>query len=206
MRKNDSYYFSNFVQCAECSVHAATTLNEALKNFDVDTLSVKMQQLHEIEHAGDGLKHDMMRALVRAFITPIEREDILSLSQNIDDVTDYIEDIIIHIYTNNVTSIREDVSAFCELLIKSCSKMKQLLIDFSQYPKSKNLEELIIEINALEENGDRMYIKAMKQLHTTVDNPLDVIAWREIYSYFERCFDACEHVADVIEGIALKNK
>ncbi|MEG1104811.1 MAG: DUF47 family protein, partial [Oscillospiraceae bacterium] len=66
-------------------------------------------------------------------------------------------------------------------------------------------EELIIEINRLEEVGDAMYIGSMRTLHSGTESALDIIAWREIYTNFEMCCDACEDVADIVENIAIVN-
>ena len=65
--------------------------------------------------------------------------------------------------------------------------------------------ELIIKINDLEEKSDKLFIDSMRSLHTESSDPLHIIAWREIYEYLEKCADACEHVADIIESVVMKN-
>ncbi|MDR1131396.1 MAG: DUF47 family protein [Oscillospiraceae bacterium] len=205
MTKKDSLYFSNFIESAEVSCEAAYALRKILCDFSVDTLPENKALLHEIEHKGDNKRHEMTNVLVRAFITPIEREDMLKLSQYIDDVTDCIEDILIRIYINNVTGIREDSLEFIDIVIKCCEAMKEMLEEFPNFKKSKKLGELIIEINRLEELGDDMYVKCMRTLHTTSTDPLEIIAWREIYEFMERCCDTCENVADIIESIVIGN-
>lgn len=205
MAKKDSFYYQNFVDSAEVSCEAARALKDILRNFRVDTLQQKRAELHEIEHKGDSKRHEMTGVLVRAFITPIEREDILRLSQYIDDVTDCIEDILIHIYINNVQSIRPDSLDFADLLIQITEATKKMLQEFPNFKKPKKLTELIIEINRLEELGDDLYVDCMRRLHTTSYDPLEIIAWREIYEFFEKCCDTCENVADIIESIAIGN-
>ena len=79
------------------------------------------------------------------------------------------------------------------------------MTDFVDFKKSKELHRLIIEINALEEEGDKLFIDSMRRLHIEVKDPLEVIAWREIYIYLEKCCDACEHVADAVESVIMKN-
>ncbi|MEG1686260.1 MAG: DUF47 family protein [Angelakisella sp.] len=204
-KKSELFYFNKFIESAEVSCEAARMLQEVLEHFDATALPDTMKKMHEIEHKGDDQKHEMMSELVRAFITPLERGDIISLSQNIDDVTDSIEDILIHIYITNVTVIHPECIAFAALLIRCCAAMKNLLNDFSNFRKSKQLSTLIIEINRIEEEGDKLYFDAMRKLHTTETNPLMVIAWREIYGFFEKCCDACEDVADIVEGIVIGN-
>ena len=204
-KKMDRFYFDNFVESAHVSCEASKMLKNVLSNFDVATLAESRVALHEIEHKGDSKRHEMTAVIVRAFITPIEREDILKLSQYIDDVTDSIEDILIRIYINNVTQIRPDSLEFMDIVIKCCEAMEEMLKEFHNFKKSKKLNELIIEINRLEEVGDDLYVACMRNLHTTSTDPLEIIPWREIYEFFEKCCDTCENVADIIESIVIAN-
>ena len=204
-KKSDNYYFENFIQCVECGCQAAMMLEENLANFDVNRLSENLDELHKIEHDADKKKHEMMAVLVKAFITPIEREDIILLSQSIDEVTDKIEDVLIRIYINNVQQIRPEALAFIKVIIRCCEALKEVMEEFADFRKSKTLHGLIIEINALEEEGDRLFIESMRKLHAEVTDPIEIIAWREIYVYLEKCCDACEHVADVVESVIMKN-
>ena len=204
-KKSDNYYFENFIQCVECGCQAAKMLEENLANFDVSRLSENLDELHKIEHHADKKKHEMMAVLVKAFITPIEREDIILLSQSIDEVTDQIEDVLIRIYINNVHTIRPEALQFTKVIIRCCKVLKEIMEEFANFKKSKTLHGLIIEINALEEEGDRLFIDSMRRLHTEVTDPLEIIAWREIYNFLEKCCDACEHVADAVESVIMKN-
>jgi uncharacterized protein len=204
-KKAGTFYFNNFVESAAISCEAAEMLKSVLINFDVNKLEAQKVQLHEIEHKGDNTRHELIRKLVSAFITPIERDDLTKLSQNLDDVTDAIEDILIRIYMTNITQIRPDSIDFAELVVHCCNTMKEMLEEFSNFKKSKKLKDLIIELNRLEEVGDDKYVRCMRNLHTTCTDPIEVIAWREIYDIFERCCDTCENVADILESIAIGN-
>ena len=192
-KKSDSYYFQNFIECVECGCQAAKMLEDNLNHFDTGLLQDKLDELHR------------MAVLVKAFITPIEREDIILLSQSIDEVTDKIEDVLIRIYINNVQQIRPEALAFIKVIIRCCEALKEVMEEFADFRKSKTLHGLIIEINALEEEGDRLFIESMRKLHAEVTDPIEIIAWREIYVYLEKCCDACEHVADVVESVIMKN-
>ena len=204
-KKSDSYYFQNFIECVECGCQAAKMLEDNLNHFDTGLLQDKLDELHRIEHDADKKKHEMMAVLVKAFITPNEREDIILLSQSIDEVTDKIEDVLIRIYINNVQQIRPEALAFIKVIIRCCEALKEVMEEFADFRKSKTLHGLIIEINALEEEGDRLFIESMRRLHAEVTDPIEIIAWREIYVYLEKCCDACEHVADVVESVIMKN-
>jgi uncharacterized protein Yka (UPF0111/DUF47 family) len=120
-------------------------------------------------------------------------------------VTDAIEDILIRIYMTNITTIRPDSIDFADLVIHCCCTMKEMLCEFANFKKSKKLKDLIIELNRLEEVGDEKYLNCMRNLHTACNDPIEIIAWREIYDIFERCCDTCENVADIVEGITIGN-
>ncbi len=204
-KKQDSFYFQNFIACAEYSCQAAQLLKDVIENFDVAALPQKLDEIHEVEHAADVKKHELLNTLAKAFITPIEREDIIQVSQNMDDITDKIEDVLIKIYYNRVTTIRDDVPAFLDLLIRCCQEVRQLMEEFADFKRSKQIHPHIVQINTLEEEADKLFIDSMYRLHDACKDPLEVIAWREIYAYLEKCMDTCEHVADTVESTMMKN-
>lgn len=143
--------------------------------------------------------------LVKAFITPIEREDIAALSHDVDEVTDKIEDVLIRVYINNVQQIRPEALKLLDTVIECCDALRELMEAFPNFRKSKKLGEKIIAINTLEEKADKLYISSMRKLHMEEKDPLQIIAWREIYDYMEKCADACEHAADVVGSVVMKN-
>lgn len=204
-KKQEAYYFNTFVECAKDACRAAQLLKKVLENFEADKLEGQLEKLHEIEHSADMKKHDIMDRLAKEFIPPIEREDIVSLSQNIDNVTDKVEDILLRVYMNNVSSIGEDALAMMDVVVQCCEAVRELLEEFADFRRSKNLKKLIIRINDLEEAEDKLFMTSMRKLYTNSEDPIHIIAWREIYIYLERCADACEHVADVVESVVMKN-
>lgn len=204
-RKADRFYFENFIACADCACGAASYLEACLSRFDPEELPEKLTGIHEVEHQGDMKKHEMSEALAKAFVTPLEREDIALLSQNIDEVTDYIEDVLQRVYINNVRVIRPDAVEFAHKIVVCCEMMKQMLESFESFRRDTNLKKLIIDLNHLEEDCDVLFLNAMRKLHTECKDPIEVIAWREVYTYMERCADACEHVADAVEMVVMKN-
>ncbi len=204
-KKQDSFYFQNFIDCADYSCKAAHLLKDTMSHFDVDHLPERQAQMHELEHAADMKKHELINMLVKSFITPIDREDILQVSQNLDNLTDKIEDVLIRLYYNCVRSIRPDALDMAGVVIRCCEDVQKMMNEFADFRHSKVLHEHIIRINTMEEEADRLYIDCMHRLHDTCTDPLEIIAWREIYTYLEKCADACEHVADVVESAVMKN-
>ncbi len=204
-KKQDAFYFDSFVSCVEDACKAADILQGALENFCPDKLKTQLDQIHAVEHTADTKKHAVMEQLIKAFITPIEREDIILLTQNIDEMVDKIEDVLMRMYCNNVRSVRQDALAMSRLLVLCCKEVRVLMTEFPEFKRSKKLKEHIIQINSIEEEADRQYIECVRQLHTTCTDPIEVMAWHEIYGYLEKCFDACEHVAETVETVIMKN-
>ena len=116
-----------------------------------------------IEHAADLEKHKLMEQLTKEFITPIEREDIILLFQQIDDVTDCIEDVARKLYMYNVTSIRPEMTEFAEIIHQCCVVTKDALSEMPRFQKSETLKTHIIRVNELEEAGDRLHFSAMRR-------------------------------------------
>ena len=164
-KKQDEFYFQSFIECAEAACAAARLLKETLTNFDQATISAKMEEMHKVEHAADEKKHAVIDKLAKAFIVPIEREDIVLLSDNIDEVTDRLEDVLIRLYMNYVVTIRQEAIPLMEVVIKCCEEMKELLKDFADFRRSKTLKKHIIRINELEEEADRIFMSIMRELH-----------------------------------------
>jgi len=204
-RKRSEDYFDTFVKLVEYSCQAADLLNDIMNNFNAEILREKMNEMHEIEHAGDTERHVMIRKLSKEFITPIDREDIMLLADAIDDVTDTIEDVLLRLYMFNILSIKDYAKKMAEIIVNCCNALKQALKEFHDFQKSKILHELIVEVNVLEEKGDKLYTEAVHSLYVNSKNVVEIMAWDQTYDYLENCCDACEEVANVIENIILKN-
>jgi predicted phosphate transport protein (TIGR00153 family) len=206
MAKNKNYnYFGKFVELVDYSCKCAEILHKTLVNFDADTINEKLDELHDIEHSGDLAKHELLAQLATEFIAPIEREDIVKLSQEIDDITDAVEDVLIKIHMFNVTSIKPEVLEFSVLITKCCEALKIALQEFSNFKKSSTMNKKIIEVNHLEEDGDKLYYSTVHNLYATSKDPVELLVWTEIYDYLEKCCDSCEEAADVLESIVMKN-
>lgn len=204
-KKKDYNYFEKFVELVDYSCQCAEILHTTLLNFNPDTLPEKLKEIHNIEHAADLEKHDLIHNLAIEFIAPIEREDIISLSQEIDDITDSVEDVLIKIHMFNITSIRPEAIKFSKLIKKCCLEIKSALEDFQNFKKSTTLHDKVVEINRLEEEGDSLYYDSVHTLFSNQKNPVDLLVWTEIFNRMEKCCDSCEVTANNIETIAMKN-
>ncbi len=199
----EGVFFDLFVVTAEDTCKAARQLEELMINYiNVDE---KIGKLEEIEHRCDGHVHKMLEHLNRSFITPIDREDIFEIAKELDNITDAIESTAHRFRMFNVKSIKEDAISLVKLITQCTDELSGVMSELKKLKNSKTLKEKIIEVNRIENVGDDIFRCAMQKLFVCEHDPLEVIKWKEIYEYLENTLDACEDVANIVEGVAMKN-
>ncbi len=203
--KQDRFYFENFIAAADCALDAASFLKQTLTSYDPDKLEENIAKMHEIEHGGDDKKHEMAAALAKAFVTPVDREDLAMISENIDDVTDHIEEVLQRFYVDGIKTVLPEAIAFAEKLCACCDMMKTMLGELQNFKKPAKLHALIIDLSHTEEECDELYLKSLIAVREHCTDVLEIIFWREIYDCLEACADACEHVGDCVATVVMKN-
>lgn len=201
--ERDSRFFHLFEDAAENVSQGASILVELVNN--PDNKEAKTQELENLEHKGDELTHDIIAELNRAFITPIDREDIFTMAKVTDNIMDAMEAAAHRFIMFNITKTTEPAQKFAQLI---CDSAKELVAIMQTLRKLKHIvvdNTLVVEINRLENVGDNLYREACKDLYSGAYEPLEVIKWREIYDHLEETLDALEDVANIVEGIAMKH-
>ena len=204
-RKREFDYFGNFCEVGEIASQAADYLYEALQSFDQNSIITYSEIMHQYENDADMKKHILFRSLAHEFMPPIEREDLSQLSQELDNIVDSVEDVIRKVYMFNIKEIRGQAIEFSKLVAEACSLFNQLLREFSNFKKSKEIHKYVIEINTLENVGDRLHAESIKQLFQEDIVPGEQLAWTMIFESLEISMDACENAADLIDSIITKN-
>ncbi len=205
MAKGDKFYFDNFVASTGLAKKAATYLVECLESYDANNIENMLKNMHVIENDADVKKHEIDEALAKAFVTPVDREDLDMLSHQIDDVVDLIEEILQCFYIYDIQTIEPSAIEFTKNIVKSCELLVKIMNEFERFKKSKELHALIVELNDVEEDCDDLYLKCMRDLTKKSTDVLETIAWRKIYECLEECVDTCEHVSECISSVIMKN-
>lgn len=205
MAKGDKFYFENFAESTALSKEAAAYLVTCLESYDPGNIEQMLQQMHDIEHRADVKKHEMDEALAKAFVTPVDREDLDMLSHQLDDVTDKIEEVLQMFYINNIQVIEPAAVKFAKMIVRSCEILCALMEEFENFKKSKKIHGLIVELNDVEEECDKLYLTSMRALSQNSTDVLATIVWRDIYDCLEACADACEHVSECVGTVIMKN-
>jgi predicted phosphate transport protein (TIGR00153 family) len=199
----DEKFYDFFEKAAQKVVQGAVQLEHLLQNFT--EIQVKTKQIKDIEHEGDLITHDTIESLNRTFITPFDREDIHDLITALDDVLDYIEACAERLFLFKIEKATAESILISAVLVKASKRLEQAV---SQLRGLKNADAILKhcnEIDRLENEGDYLNRAAVAKLFEPKSDPLEVIKWKEIYETMENAIDRCEDVANVLEGIALKN-
>ena len=205
MAKGDKFYFENYEECASLAKKAATYLVECLENYDADSIENRLREMHKYEHSADIKKHEMNEMLARAFVTPVDREDLDMMSQQLDTVLDLIEEVLQKLYIYNIRTIEPAAIEYAKQLVKACDLLGSIMGEFENFKKSDKLHSLIIACNDVEEECDKLYLATMRDLTKRSDDVLVTLSWYKIFDCFEACADACEHVSECVGSIVMKN-
>ncbi len=205
MAKKRNNYYNMFSDIASDAIKAAYLLEKTVKNYNPEKIEKQNKAMHELEHAADLKKHEMMKCLIAEFIAPIEREDIATLSYMLDDVLDSIEEVYQMFFMYNVKEMRPDAFDFVDLIVRSTEAMKACFDEFENFRKSNLIANKIVEVNVIEEMADSLYFKVIRELYTKEKDSLKIMVWVQIFDKFEKICDLCEHVADTIGSVIMKN-
>lgn len=197
-------YFNMFEKGISISHDAAIKLQTAFSDGVINVN--ELRQVKDLEHAGDRHIHESLRVIDEAFITPIDRTDIVDILNGIENITDSIEAIADHIYMMRFDRANDYLRKFVDLTVVSCEKLHDLMMALKGFKKDrKALMDLIIEVNRLEEEGDRTYSESMRNLFEYESNAITIIKHKELYQLCEMAVDRCEDVADMVERIMIYN-
>lgn len=206
MKKSKIDYYENFRKSFNYGLEASKLLKELVDNFDVTKIKEYKMKIHALEVSSDRNQYDIYKYLIEDFLPPIEREDILELTEKIDILVDDIDEIMINIDMLNIDDLTIETTKFVELLEKCCNATAKILQSFGTKKSFENIREDIILVNNLESEGDTLYQNSMKTLYTeNYENVLEILKFTRLYDEFEDCFDSCEAVANCINNILLKN-
>jgi predicted phosphate transport protein (TIGR00153 family) len=199
----EEIFFDLFVETVEATCKAAQMLEDLMTNYcDVGS---KIKAIEEKEHQCDQYVHGIFEQLNKSFITPIDREDIHLIAKELDNITDAIESTAHRFQMLNVKKIREESRLLAKLIVQCTAELREVMADLKNMKKSATLQKRIIEVNRLENDGDNIFRRAITELFASESDPLEVIKWKEIYEYLENTLDACEDVANIAEGVIMKN-
>ena len=196
----DREFFDLFEEAGANIVRASELLERMLAEWP-DNAELQ-RDVVVCEQEGDRITHDIIQRLNKTFVTPIDREDIYDLASGLDDIVDWIEEVADFFGLYRIEAPMEQASQQAKILNLSCQQVAQAI------PRLRNFDDIhhfTVEINRYENEGDRLVREALASLFEAGIDPMLVIRWKDIFERLESAIDATETVANILEGIVIKN-
>jgi len=183
---------------------AVSYLKKMVEKEDYSEENVK--KIKELEQHCDTLSHEIIDILNETFITPIDREDIHKIVNEIDDIMDLINVVANRLYIYKIKTVKNTYfPEFLENITDAVDAVKNAVLSLKDIKKPRRILEYCIEINRLENSGDSLREKAIMELFEKEKDPIEIIKWKEIYEVLETILDGCEYLARTIEEVLVKN-
>lgn len=203
MFKKKDIFFKTLEQMADVIVEAvdrfAVSVSGELPNMDDFTKEMK-----QFEHRGDEFAHTVITELNKTFITPIEREDIMELIKRLDDVLDGIEACVSRFDMYQVTKSDTYIRKFADCLRRSALEIKSAIYLLTQ-KKLLAMQPHCVNLHELENEGDVLMRQGIKHLFQNVQDPIELMKYKDIYERLEQTTDSCEDVANTLQSIIMRN-
>jgi predicted phosphate transport protein (TIGR00153 family) len=196
----DREFFDLFEEAGGNILRAAALLEEMLRDFP--ERNELARDILICEQEGDRITHDIIQRLNQTFVTPLDREDIHELAAALDDVVDYTEEVADYLGLYKIEAPMEQAQELAKVLHQSARQIAEAMPRLRGF---KDLSHYTVEINRLENDGDRITREAIASLFDNGIDPMVVIRWKDIFERLEEAIDATEHVANILEGVVIKN-
>jgi predicted phosphate transport protein (TIGR00153 family) len=196
----DREFFDLFEAAATNVVRGADLLDQMLRNYPE-----KKDLARDIlicEQEGDRITHDVIHRLNATFVTPIDREDIILLASSLDDIADLTEEVADYLGLYKIEAPMEQAQRLAHILLEASRQIAEAMPRLRDF---KDMDKYTIEIHRLENDGDRIVREGIASLFEGGIDPMVVIRWKDLFERLEEAIDACESVANVLQGIVIKN-
>jgi hypothetical protein len=196
----DRVYFELFEEAGQNILRASDLLDRMLSGYpDEKHLA---GEILDCEHEGDRITHDIINRLNHTFVTPIDREDILALASALDDIVDYTEEVADYLGLYKIEAPMDQALGLARVLKEASAQIAEAMPMLRGF---RDISRYTVEINRLENEGDRITREAVASLFDGGIDPMVVIRWKDLFERLEAAVDATEHVANILEGIVIKN-
>ena len=195
-------FYDLYTRASANAVEIARLLVQLLDRFP-DESGELARLIKDREHEGDRLTHDVVDLLNRTFVTPFDRDDMYRLAAALDDICDHVDEAADELGLYGVKRIPEEAKRQADVILRAAIKLDEAIQRLEGFKDSK---KELIELRALEDEGDRLVRDAIAGLFRSGQDPISIIRWKGIHEQLEEAVDACENVADVLEAILVKNR
>ncbi len=196
----DREYFDLFEEAGRNAARTARALCEMLADYPQSARL--FEDIRNYEHEGDRIVHDIMHRLNNTFVTPIDREDILALASALDDIVDYTDEVADYMGLYKVQRPMRQAVELARVLNESTSQIAEAIPRLRDF---RDISHYTVEVNRLENEGDRIAREAIASLFDDATDPMVVVRWKDLLERLEAAIDSTERAANILETIVIKN-
>lgn len=196
-----------FFTLLEAAAKNALLTARDLRNLfeDYRNVPARVQDIRDKEHEGDRITHDLLGKLDRTFVTPLDRDDIHLLARGLDDIVDGIEMVADHMVLYRIDKPTQESVSLARILVRCCEEIDVAMPLLRVRAHIREAHSHCVEIDRLENLGDKVARDALMKLFENPTDVLEVIKWKEFYDALEEAIDHTENVANLLRGIVLKS-
>lgn len=202
VKKKENEFYLLLEEFAGKIVKAGEAFYDLVSNYE--DIENKVADVKTLETECDMQAHKILTALNASFITPFDREDIYSITKEMDDIVDSIEEVANRFIVFDVNKLKPESFAMATYIMQAIREIEVMFKHLPEAQKNSIVREQIIEVNRIENDGDVLYRDALKKLFREEKDPIELIKWKHLYEQLETSLDSCENVANIVEGVIMK--
>ena len=202
VKKKENEFYLLLEEFAGKIVKAGEAFYDLVSNYE--DIENKVADVKTLETECDMQAYKILTALNASFITPFDREDIYSITKEMDDIVDSIEEVANRFIVFDVNKLKPESFAMATYIMQAIRELEVMFKHLPEAQKNSIVREQIIEVNRIENDGDVLYRDALKKLFREEKDPIELIKWKHLYEQLETSLDSCENVANIVEGVIMK--
>lgn len=202
IKKKEDIFYQMFIDFAGKIKEAGAAFLDICEHYE--NVEDKIANMKVLETECDMESHKILKSLHESFITPFDREDIYSITRQLDEIVDCMEEVSNRFLVFNITEMKPEAKDLAEIVVQAIDELQTLFMHLSELKKNSIAMEQIIEVNRIENEGDLIFRKAMWTLFREEKDPIELIKWKHLFEQIEESIDKCENVANILEGVVMK--
>lgn len=196
-------FFDLFESAAGHVLEGARAFRDLLANYR--DVAAGVEKIKAIEHRCDAVTHETIEKLHKTFLTPIDREDIHAIITGLDEILDMVDAAASRMALYQITQPKAGALETATVIAQAAELVQKALSSLKRSEKSAEIINIAREIRGYEKRADQIYRKALTDLFMQEKDPVTVLKWKDIYDTLEEAADRCEDIANILEGVVVKN-
>lgn len=201
--KKDDVFYELFDEFIHKIIRAGEAFSDLVHNFEGVADKVAIMKVMETDC--DMQAHKILKKMNESEDLPFEKEDMYALTRDMDDIVDSIEEVSNRFVVFDIKEMKPEAVSMAELLLQCIRELDVLFKNLKDIRTNPEVMTQIIEVNRIENEGDIVYRKALTKLFRSEESPIEIIKWKELFDVLEDSLDACENVANIVEGLVMKH-